>query len=328
MRRRDFVSLIGGIAAGWPSAVRAQQPDRVRRVGILMDIPQNDRGVPRLRALLSALEELGWHEGRNLALDVRWNANTLEKSRELAGQLLALHPEVILTSASSSTAAMRQLSTSVPVVFVLVTDPVGAGFVDSLARPGGNFTGFTLFEYAIAAKWLELLKELAPKTRRVGVLRDANVAAGAGQFGVLDINAKSLNVELVALGVGDAAEIERGIAAFAPRDGDGLIVTASPLASLHREQIIALADRHRLPTVFPYGHFVAAGGLLSYGPDLVDPFRRAASYVNRILKGEKTSELPVQAPTNYALAINARTAAALGLAIPSSLLVRADEVIE
>jgi putative ABC transport system substrate-binding protein len=215
-----------------------------------------------------------------------------------------------------------------PVVFVLVADPVGAGFVDSLARPGGNFTGFTLFEYAIAGKWLELLKEIAPNIKRVGVFRDANVAAGSGQFGVIQAAAPAFGVELRPLSVSDAGEIERGISAFGPGPSDGIIVTATPLASVYREQIISLANRHRLPTVFPYRHFVTAGGLVSYGPDLVDPFRRAASYVSRILKGERPADLPVQAPTNFELAVNVRTASALGLTVPSALLARAEEVIE
>jgi len=327
MRRREFFGVAGG-AAAWSFAAAAQQPERMQRVGVLMDTAQNDRGRPRLAAFIQGLADLGWSQGRNLQIDVRWNANTVEKSRELAAELLALNPDVVLSSASASTAALRQASARMPVVFVLVTDPVGAGFVDSLSRPGSNFTGFTLFEYTLAGKWLELLKEIAPDVRRVGVLRDASVAAGSGQFGVLQAAAPTFGVELRPLGVSDPAEIERGLSAFAPGANDGIIVTATPLASVYRDQIISLANRYRLPTVFPYRHFVTAGGLVSYGPDLVDPFRRAASYVGRILKGEKPAELPVQAPTSYGLAVNVRTAKALGLAVSPALLARAEEVIE
>lgn len=327
MRRREFLG-VAGLAAAWPFAALAQQPERPQRIAVLMDTAQNDRGRPRLAALTQGLADLGWIEGRNLQIEVRWNANTVEKSRDLAAELLSLNPDVVVSSASSSTAALRQASARMPVVFVLVTDPVGAGFVDSLSHPGSNFTGFTLFEYTLAGKWLELLKEIAPNIKRVGVMRDTNVAAGAGQFGVLQAAAPMLGVELRPLGVSDPAEIERGLSAFAPGSNDGIIVTATPLASVYREQIISLANRYRLPTVFPYRHFVTAGGLVSYGPDLVDPFRRAASYVSRILKGEKPAELPVQAPTSYGLAVNVRTAKALDLVVPPALLARAEEVIE
>ena len=313
---------------GWWSCgrVAARGEGAAARAGA--DTPQDYLGPPRLAAFVRGLKDLGWSEGRNLLIDVRWNANTPETSRGLAAELLASNPEVVLTTASSATAAMHQAPTTMPVVFVLVTDPVGAGFVDSLARPGGRVTGFTLFEYSIAAKWLELLKEIAPNIKRVGVLRDVGIASGSGQFGVIQTIAPSFGVELRPLSVSDAAEIDRSISAFATGPNDGIIVTATPLAGLYREQIISLATRYRLPSVFPYRHFVTAGGLVSYGPDLVDPFRRAASYVSRILKGEKPAELPVQAPTNYGLAVNVRTANALGLAIPPTLLARADEVIE
>jgi putative tryptophan/tyrosine transport system substrate-binding protein len=328
MRRREFLGFLGGVGAAWPLAAQAQPAQRMRRVAVLMDSPQDDRGRPRLAAFVRALADQGWSDGRDVRIDVRWGANSAESSRNLAAELLALDPDVVLTSGSPATGAMRQATTAIPIVFVLVTDPVGAGFIDSLARPGGNLTGFTLFEYAIGGKWLELLKEIAPTTRRVAVLRDVGVAAGSGQFGAIQAAASSLGIELRPLGLRDADEIERGIAAFAPGPGDGMIVTASPLAAVHRERIITLAARHRLPSAFAYRHFVAAGGLVAYGPDLVSPMSRATSYVSRILKGEKADALPVQAPTTYELVVNVRTAKELGLTVPPSLLARADEVIE
>lgn len=327
MKRREFIKLVGGAAASWPLAARAQA-EPMRRVAVLMDAPQNDRTRPRLAAFVQGLVDLGWSDGRNVRIDVRWAANNPESSLNLAAELLALGPDVVLTSGSPATAAMRQATATTPIVFALVADPVGGGFIDSLARPGANVTGFTLFEYSIGGKWLELLMEISPGTKRVAVLRDANVAAGAGQFGAIQAAAPSRGIELRALGVTDAAEIERAISAFNPGANDGMIVTASPLPSFHREQIISLATRHRLPSVFAYRHFVTAGGLVAYGPDLVYPFRRAASYVSRILKGEKPADLPVQAPTTYELAVNNRTAKALGLIVPPALLARADEVIE
>jgi putative ABC transport system substrate-binding protein len=330
MNRRDFMALVGGAAAplGMPAGLRAQQTNRIRRIGVLMDAPQDERSRPRLAAFVQGLMDLGWIEGRNVHLEIRWDANTPDKSRVLAGELLARAPEVVLTSGSPATAAMRHASTTIPTVFVLVADPVGAGFVDSLARPGSNVTGFTLFEYSIAGKWLELLKEIVPSISRVAVLRDAGLAAGAGQFGALQAVAPTFGVELRPLDISGVAEIERGLSAFAPRRNDGIIVTASPLAAVHRERIISLGAHHRLPTAFAYRHFVAAGGLVAYGPDLVNPSRRAASYVSRILNGEKPADLPIQAPTTYELAINLRTAKALGLTVPPTLLARADEVIE
>ena len=327
MRRREFLGVLAG-SATWPLAARAQPAERMRRIAILMDLPENDTSRSRLAAFVQGLVDLGWNDGRNVRIDIRWGANNAERSRTLAAELLALDPDVVLASASSATAAMRQASATTPIVFTLVADPVGAGLVDSLARPGANVTGFTLFEYSIAGKWLELLKEVAPGTRRVAVLRDAGVAAGAGQFGAIQAAAQSFGLELRPIGIRDAEEIERAIAAFGPRANDGIVVTASPLAGVHREQIISLATRYRLPSVFAYRHFVAAGGLVAYGPDLVNPFRRAASYVSRILKGEKPAELPVQAPITYELTVNLKTAKALGLDMPPSLLARADEVIE
>ena len=327
MKRRELFGVLAGSAV-WPLSARAQPAERARRVAILMDSQEDDRGRPRLAAFVQALADLGWSEGRDVRIDIRWGANSSENSRSLAAELLALGPDVVLSSGSPATAAMRQASAATPIVFVLVADPVGAGFVDSLARPGGNLTGFTLFEYAIGGKWLELLKEIAPTIRRVAVLRDVGVAAGSGQFGAIQAVGSSLGVELRPLSVRSAEEIERGISAFAPGPNDGMIVTASPLAAVHRDRIIALAARYRLPSVFAYRHFVAAGGLVAYGPDLVGPMRRAASYVSRILKGEKSATLPIQAPTTYELVVNIRTANALGLTVPPSVLARADEVIE
>lgn len=328
MKRREFITLVGNAAITWSLPARAQQPDRMRRIAVLMDAPQDARSRPRLAAFVQGLMDLGWSQGRDIQIDVRWGANSTETGRSLAVELLALDPEVVLCSGSPATAAVQQASAKTPIVFALVTDPVGAGFIDSLARPGGHVTGFTLFEYSIAGKWLELLKEIAPGIRRVAVLRDVGVAAGAGQFGAIQAGASSFAVELRPLGVKDAEEIERAIAAFGPGPNDGMIVTASPLAAVHRERIISLAARHGLPSVFAYRHFVAAGGLVSYGPDLTDPFRRAASYVSRILRGEKPADLPVQAPTTYELAVNIKTAKALGLTVPTTMLARADEVIE
>ncbi len=328
MQRREFIGLLGGTAAAWTLDARAQPAERMRRIAILMDLPENDAGRQRVAAFVQGLVDQGWREGRDVLIDIRWGANSPENSRKPATELLALEPDIILTSASAATAAMRQASATTPIVFVLVVDPVGAGFVDSLARPGGNLTGFTLFEYSIGGKWLELLKEIAPTITRVAVLRDVGIAAGSGQFGAIQAAASSLGVELRPLGVRDADEIDRGISAFGPGPNNGLLVTASPLASVHREKIIALAARHRLPSIFAYRHFVAAGGLISYGPDLLSPMPRAASYVSRILKREKAADLPVQAPIKYELVVNLRTAQALGLTVPPSLLARADEVIE
>lgn len=328
MRRREFLSGLGGTAA-WPAVAWAQPPQRRRRIAVLIDVPRDgDRSRPRLEAFVHALMDLGWSANNNIEMEVRWGASTPERSNSLVGELLAFDPDVVLTSGSPATIAFRRASAKIPIVFVLVTDPVGAGLADSLARPGGQATGFTLFEYAIAGKWLELIKEIAPSTKRVAVLRDAGLAVGAGQFGAIQAVAPSLAIELRPLDVRNTAEIERGLAAFSPGPNDGMIITATPLAALYREQIISLAARYKMPSVFAYRHFVTAGGLVAYGPDLVNPFRRAASYVNRILRGEKPEDLPIQAPTTYELAINLKTAKALGIAIPTTLLARADEVIE
>jgi putative ABC transport system substrate-binding protein len=328
--RREFITLLGGAAVAWPLAARAQQADRVRRVGVLMSLAADDpEGQARLTAFLQGLQELGWTDGRNVRIDYRWAGADADRSRRYAVELVALAPDVILANGSQSVAALQQTTRTVPIVFAIVIDPVGAGFVASLARPGGNATGFTLFEYSLSGKWLELFKEIAPHLTRIAILRDPAIAAGIGQFAAIQAMAPpSFGVELSPIDVRDASEIERDVAAFARGSNGGLIVTASSAASIHRELIIMLAARHRLPAVYPFRYFVTDGGLISYGPDLNDQFRRAAGYIDRILKGEKAADLPVQAPTKYELAINLKTAKALGLTVPPSLLARADEVIE
>jgi len=328
MRRRDLITLLFG-AATWPLAARAQQGERVRRIGVLSGQAANDQdGQSRLAALLQGLQELGWSVGRNVHIDIRWAAGNAEDTRQYAAELVARAPDVIQSSGTPSVAALLQATRTVPIVFAVVADPVGAGFVDSLARPGGNATGFISLEYGLAAKWLELLKQIAPGTTRAAVLRDPTISAGIGQFGALQTAAPSLGIELTPVNVRDPAEIERAVAAFARGPNSGLIVTGSPLVALHRQLIISLAARHKLPAVYSNRFFVVDGGLTCYGPDLVDQHRRAASYVDRILKGEKPADLPVQAPTKYELAINLKTAKSLGLEVPTALLARADEVIE
>jgi putative ABC transport system substrate-binding protein len=328
MRRREFLTLVGA-AVTWPIAARAQQPEQMRRIGVLLPAVEDDSAYqPRLGAFLQELEQSGWSVGRNLRIDIRWatdNANTIRKH---AAELAASAPDVILAPASPAVEALLQATRSIPIVFVQVGDPVGGGFVESLARPGGNATGFMLFEYSISGKWLELLKQVAPSVTRVAVLRDPTIASGAGQFGAIQSVAPSLGMELSPIGVGDASEIERAITAFARGQNSGLIATGSVLATRHRELIIALAARFKLPAVYFERLFAISGGLISYGPDRIDPYRRAAGYVDRILKGGKPADLPVQAPTKYELVINLKTAQALDLTIPPSLLARADEVIE
>ena len=330
MRRRKLICLIGGAAVAWPLAARAQQADRMRRVGVLETRAADDpEGQARLAAFLQGLQELGWTDGRNVRIDYRWAAADADRSRTYAAELVALAPDVILASGSQSVAALLQTTRTVPIVFVNVVDPVGAGFVARLARPGGNATGFTPFEYSLSGKWLELLKEIAPNLTRIAILRDPAIATGIGQFAAIQAMASpSLGVELSPIDVRDGGKIERDIAALARESNGGLIVTASSGASVHRELIIMLAARHRLPAVYPFRYFVTSGGLISYGPDPTDQFRRAAGYVDRILKGEKAADLPVQSPTKYELAINLKTAKALGLTMPPSLLARADQVIE
>jgi ABC-type uncharacterized transport system substrate-binding protein len=328
IKRRDFVSLLGG-AIAWPLAARAQQGERMRRVGVLMPwTPDDSEGQARVTAFLQGMQQLGWSEGHNISIDRRWATSDPRRMREYATELIALAPDVIFATGSASVGPLLQLSNTMPIVFAIVPDPVGSGFVDSLARPGGNATGFTSFEYGIGAKWMELLKEIAPRLTRAAVLRDAGIIAGIGQFGAIQSVAPSFGVELTPINVRDAGEIERAVAAFARSTNGGLIVTGSPLTLAHRNLIVTLASRHKLPAIYFERFFVNHGGLMSYGPDFVDQYRRAAAYVDRILKGEKPADLPVQAPTRYQLVINLKTAKALGLDIPPTLLARADEVIE
>ena len=328
IRRREFISLLGGAAAAWPLAARAQQPERMRRIGVLNNIAADDPDAPvRVAALAQGLQELGWTIGRSLRIEYRWSAGDADRIRRYAAELAALSPDLMIAYGGAHAAAVQRAAPTVPIVFLSVNDPVAAGLVANLARPGGTATGFTNFEYSTSAKWLELLKQIAPGITRAAVLRPANIG-GVGQLGAIQGAAATLGVELSPVGLRDVGEIERSIAAFARRPNGGLIVVASALATVHRELIIALAARHRLPAVYAFRYFVAAGGLISYGPDLADQFRRTASYVDRILKGEKPADLPVQAPTKYELVINLKTAKALGLEVPTTLLARADEVIE
>ena len=325
MKRREFFTLLGGAAAAWPLAARAQQTGPMRRVGVLMHMRENDaEGTPRVVGFRQGLERLGWRDRRNLRLDVRWGAGDPERFRRFAAELVALRPDVILASASQSVAALQTATRTVPIVFAGVIDPVGAGFVESMDRPGGNSTGFVAFEYAIAAKWLELLKEVAPTVTRAAVLRDPSYAAGIGQFAAIQA-VGPIGIELSAIAVHDAGAIEDAVAAFARRPNGGLIVTASPFATNHPTVIPALAVRYKLPAVCAFRYY---GGLISYGSDTATQFGPAAGYVDRILKGEKPADLPVQAPTKYELVINLKTAKALGLTVPATLLARADEVIE
>ena len=330
MKRREvLVTLLGG-AAAWPLAARAQPTtERVRRIGVLMSNTADDpEGQARIAAFHQGLQESGWTLGRNARVDVRWGAFDADSSRHYATELVALAPEVIVAFASAAMGALQQMRTGVPIVFVSIIDPVGAGFVENLARPGGNVTGFSLFEYGLSGKWLELLKEIAPSVTRAAVLRQAAVASGVGQYAIIQALAPSLGIELRTIDLHDPGEIERGVLAFAREPNCGLIVVGAPSGVVHRDLIITLAARHRLPAIYPYSFFVTAGGLISYGPNTSEPYRRAAGYVDRILKGEKPADLPVQAPTKYELVINLKTAKALGLEIPSSVLARADEVIE
>jgi ABC-type uncharacterized transport system substrate-binding protein len=302
----------------------------MRRIGVLTSGAAADDpdGQARSAAFVQGLQQLGWTDGRNMRIDYRWGAGDADNMRKYAAELVALAPDVILASGTASVAPLLQATRTVPIVFVQVTDPVGAGFVDSLARPGGNATGFLLFEYAISGKWLELLKEIAPRVSRAGVIRDPAQTAGTGQFGVIQSVAPSLGMDVSAINLRDAPEIERGIAAFARSANGGLILTSSALSVVHRDLIVTLAARHKLPAVYYRRQYVTGGGLISYGPDVAEQNRRAAGYVDRILKGEKPADLPVQAPTKYELLVNLKTAKALGLAVPTSLLARADEVIE
>src|SRR5215831_11240026 len=330
MRRRTFVALLGGAAAAWPLAARAEQRERMRRIGVLMSYAADDPLAPPLvSAFAQGLQERGWTIGGNVRIDYRWGAGGLARFQKYAVELVALAPDVIVATAGSIVGALQQASRSVPIVFVTTIDPVGSGFVASLARPGGNATGFTSYEFSMSGKLLELLKEIAPRVTRVAIIRDPFVPAGSAGFAAIQTVAPSFGVELTPVGLRDSDEIERGIAAFARGSNDGLIMVGPPSsAQVHRDLIIALAARHRLPAVYSSTFFVRSGGLISYGLDAVDQYRRAAGYVDRILKGEKPADLPVQAPTKYELVINLNTAKALGLDVPPTLLTRADEVIE
>jgi len=329
MNRREVIALLGGAVSGWPLAARAQQGERVRRIGVLMSVAADGpEGQARLAAFLKGLQQLGWTDGRNVRIDQRWGAGDAERARRYAAELVALGPDVILASGDHSVVASRQASRTVPIVFTSIADPVGTGYVESLARPGGNMTGFTLFEYSTSAKWLELLKEIAPGVKRAGVIRESGTATGTGFFAAIQAAAQALGVELSPIGVGDAGEIEGSIAAFARSPNGGLIVTGSAQAVVHSDLIVTLAARHKLPAVYFTRFIVAAGGLISYGPDFLDLHRRPAAYVDLILKGAKPADLPVQAPTKYELLINLKTAKALGLDVPTSVLARADEVLE
>jgi putative ABC transport system substrate-binding protein len=326
--RRAFIGLIGG-AVAWPLAARAQQRERMRRIGVLMNLAADDPEAPmRLAPLLQGLQQLGWTVGRNVRIDYRWGGGDATRIRDHVSELVALAPDVILASGGTMVGPLQQVTRTVPIVFVSATDPVGSGFVESLAHPGGNATGFTLFEYSISGKWLELLKEIAPRVARVAVLRDAGLASGGGQLGALQGAAQSFGVELSPVGVRTASEIERGIAAFVRGTNGSLIVTSSSFAIFHRDLIVTLASRHRLPAVYSDRTYPDHGGLISYGPDRFDQYRHAAGYIDRILRGEKPTDLPVQQAAKYELVINLKTAKVLGLDVPPMLLARADEVIE
>jgi ABC-type uncharacterized transport system substrate-binding protein len=328
VRRREFITLLGGAAAAWPITARAQQGERMRRIGILMSVAADGpEGQARLAAFLEGLQQLGWTDGRNVRIDYRWGGGDAELSRKYAAELVRLGPDVILAS-GDPVMALQQITRTVPIVFTIIADPVGAGLAEHLARPGGNSTGFMSYEHGFGAKWLELLKEIAPSVKRAAVVRNADESAGIAQFAGIQGVASALGVELSPVGVRDAGEIERAVTTFARFPNGGLIVTGSAPAAIHRDLIVTLAARHKLPAVYVGRFFVTAGGLVSYGPDLVDQHRRAAEYVDRILKGEKPADLPVQAPTKYELVINLKTAKSLGLTVPPALLARADEVIE
>ena len=328
MKRREFILLLGG-ATAWPLAARAQQPERMRRIGILLPARAEDPAFQTwLGAFLQGLALLGWTIGRNVRVQTRWSGGKADDTRRYAAELVALAPDVILAHGASTVGPLLQATRTVPIVFPVIGDPVGAGFVDNLARPGGNATGFMVLEFSLTGKWLELLKEIAPSVRRVAVLRDSIQGSGTSQFAAIQTAAPSLGMEVNPVNMRDAGEIDRAIAAFARSPNGGLIMTTGPSAYVHRDLIITLAARHRLPAVYPARSFVTSGGLISYAADYVHYYQRAADYVDRILKGEKPADLPVQAPTKYELVINLKAAKALGLDVPPTLLARADEVIE
>jgi putative ABC transport system substrate-binding protein len=329
MQRRNFIKLLGGAAAvAWPLAARAQQPERVRRIGVLIPFTADDPEAQARTALFEqSLRQLGWTVGRNLQIEQRLPGGEAASIRHAAAELVALGPDVLLVVGTSTSGLLLQATQTIPVVFVQLADPVGAGFVQSLARPGGNATGFTSFEYSLSGKWLELLKQIAPHVTRVAVFRDSTSAGGIGQFSAIQTVAQSLGVELTPLGVRNTDEIERGLAVFARASNGGMIVTVGGIA-YHRKLVIGLAASHTLPAIYPFRYYAVDGGLMSYGPDTREPIRNAAAYVDRILKGEKPADMPVQAPTKYELVINLKTAKALGLTVPPALLARTDEVIE
>jgi putative tryptophan/tyrosine transport system substrate-binding protein len=329
MKRREFISLLGGAAAAWPLAARAEQAVRTRHIGVLIQVAEGDpQARIEVAAFLRGLQELGWSEGRNLQVDTRWGGGDADRIRKYAAELVALAPEVVLALGGTVAGALQQASGTVPIVFVNVTDPVGRGYVASLAQPVRNATGFTSFEFGMGGKWLEVLKEIAPRVTRAAVLRDPAITAGIGYLAAIHALAPSIGVQVIPVDVRTTSDIERAVATFARTPMGGLIVTADPAAIVHREAIITLAARHRLPAIYPYRFFVTSGGLISYGLDNIEQYRLAAGYVDRILKGEKPADLPVQAPTKYELVINLKTAKALAIEVPPTLLARADEVIE
>jgi len=328
MRRREFITLLGGAAVAWPRLAWAQQPDQIRHIGVLIGVADDAAGQARLGAFRKGMEELRWVDGGNVRLDVRFTAGSADRARTYAAELIGLAPDLILANTSPVVAALQQQTRTIPIVFAQTVDPVNSGFVESLARPGGNITGFISYDFGMAAKWLEVLKELAPQITRVGVLRDPTVVGSSGGLGAIQAVVPSFGVQLKALDVRDAAAIEHGINAFSREPNSGLIVLPAPLASVHLDLIVALAERYRLPAIYPYRYFTKSGGLISYGIDNLDLWRRAAGYADRILKGEKPADLPVQAPTKYELVINLKAAKALNLTVPPTLLARADEVVE
>ena len=328
MRRRDFIGVVVGLVA-WPIAARAQKRGEIRRIGVLMDRAADDpQGQARLLAFRHALQQLGWSDGYNVRIETRWGEDDVESERKYAAELAALAPDVILASGTLSVAALQRVTHTLPIVFAAVTDPVGDGFVDTLSWPGGNTTGFMLFEYSLSGKWLELLKQVAPRVTQAGIVRVPNLPSAAAEFASLQAVARYIGMEITPLNIRDPGQIERAVAAFARSANSGLILPPSASGSVHRNLIITLAARYKLPAVYTYRFAVTEGGLISYGPDAVDQFRRAAGYVDRILKGEKPGDLPVEAPTKYELVINLKTAEALGLDVPTTLLARADELIE
>jgi putative ABC transport system substrate-binding protein len=329
MNRRGLITLLGGAAAAWPLAARAQQAERMRRIGVLISRAADDpQAQARFAAFQQALQQLGWSDGRNVRIDIRGSENDADRARRYAQDLVALAPDVFLADGTVALASLRHVTRALPIVFAAVADPVGAGFVDSLSRPGGNITGFMNFEYGFSGKWLELLKQIAPQVTRAAVIRDPAMTAGTAEFSAIQALAPALGVEVTPIGVDDIGVIERAVEAFARSANGGLIMTGGAFSAVARDLIITLATRHKLPAVYPFRDMVTAGGLVSYGPDYADQFRRAAGYVDRILKGEKPADLPVQAPTKYELVVNLTTAKALGLTVPPTILARADEVIE